>query len=361
MGGDRHIQRAGDGSQQIQAENVTIIQGVTEERAKAICAEQNLLARKEYTEDAYRIVDERIGKFEETLMLRITQVENALPSFADPAFQKLLRRAQISSATTEREADYDLLTELLVCHVQKGEDRKNRAAINRAVEIVGEIDNEALCGLTVAHALEYYIPVTSSCREGIHVLNNLFEKLMYLDLPRGSEWLDHLDVLGAVRFSTFGKLKKLDEYYSSQLDGYICAGIKGDSEEFEKAVALLSEVGISSGILTKNECLEGYYRLALRNKSHVEELSFPAGQFRIPLSQKQKDALLQVWDMYSNEASLINQAKKSFFDVWDRFESLKKLRTWWDAIPHMFSITQVGKVLAQINAKRCDPTLPDLL
>ena len=361
MGGDKQIQRAGDGSQQLQAQTINVYNGVTEERVRAIFAEQSILARKEYTEDAYRIADERVGKFEERFMPRITQVENALPSFADPAFQFLLRHAQQSAAATEREADYDLLTELLVCHIQKGEDRKNRTGINKAVEIVGEIDNDALCGLTVAHAFGLFIPITGHCIDGIRVLNDMFGKLMYQDLPSGEEWLDHLDILGAIRLSTFGTMKKVDQYYLSQLDGYICAGIKGDSEEHKKAVNLLKEAGINQGFLIKNECLDGYYRLAIRNKKQIEELGYTIGDTRVSLSEEQKESINQIVEMYSKEDALIAQAKGNFFEIWDSFEKLRKLRTWWDSIPHVFTITYVGRVLAQTNAKRCDPTLPDLL
>ena len=68
-----------------------------------------------------------------------------IESFSDPAFQRLLVKAEQEAAASEREADYDLLTELLVYHVQKGDNRKNRAGVLKATEIVDLIDNTALC------------------------------------------------------------------------------------------------------------------------------------------------------------------------------------------------------------------------
>ena len=47
--------------------------------------------------------------------------------------------------------------------------------------------------------------------------------------------------------------------------------------------------------------------------------------------------------------------------IWDSYEYLHALKLWWDDIPQSFDITQVGRILAQTNAKRCDPSLPDLL
>ena len=361
MGGDKQIQRAGDGSQQLQAQTINVYNGVTEERVRAIFAEQSILARKEYTEDAYRIADERVSKFEDRFMPRITQVENALPCFSDPAFQFLLRHAQQSAAATERDADYDLLTELLVCHIQKGEERKNRAAINHAVEIVGEVDNDALCGLTAAHAFVSFSPVTGNTIDGIKVLNDLFSKIIYQALPTGSDWLDHLDILGAVRITPFGSMKKASEYNALELDGYICTGIKEESEEYKKAVEILDYAKINRNILIPNDCLGGYYRLAIINEKTIDELGYNVSPNRIPLSNEQKEALKQIWGMYSKESSLKQQAQEKFMEFWDSFEALHKLKNWWDTIPQAFSITQVGRVLAQTNAKRCDPTLPDLI
>ena len=219
MSSDKQLQKAGDGATQLQANTVNIYNGVSEERVRSIIQEQYCLARQEYTEDAYRIANERVKQFEESMMSRIMQVENALPSFADPAFQFLLRHALQTAACTERPVDYDLLTELLVCHVQKGENRKNRTGINRAVEIVGEIDNDALCALTVAHALSFFVPVSGNCGEGLNAMNIMYGELMYQDLPKGNDWLDHLDVLGAIRINAIINLKKNEEYYNTAFDG----------------------------------------------------------------------------------------------------------------------------------------------
>ena len=361
MKGDKQIQKAGANSLQCQVDNLTVISGVSEERVRAIFAEQSQIVRREYTEDAYRIAGERVGKFEECFMPRIAQVENALASFANPEFQLLLRQAQLKAATTDKETDYSLLSELLICHVQKGDDCKNRAAIKRAVEIVGDIDNDALCGLTVAHAIMTFSPTAGYCIDGVRALNDMFGKIIYRELPAGDEWLDHLDILGAVRFLSLGKMRTTIEGYSSSLNGYICAGIQEESEAHKKAIELLDNAKVNRSILVPNECLNGFYRIAIDNKASIEELAFNIGKDRVPLRSEQKDSLKQIWGMYSTETALIKQAQDKFIEIWDSFDTLSKLRRWWDSIPHSFSITQVGRVLAQTNAKRCDPSLPDLI
>ena len=273
----RQSQSAGDNSQQFQLGNVTnltIVNGITEERAREIYREMNYQAMALYTQDARDEALRRIGILEKQVLRRSEDVEGLLEAFADPAFQILLAEAQKRAAATERQNDYDLLGELLVAHVQKGAQRTQRAGINRAIEIVGDIDTQALCALTVAHAVTWYSPITGSISDGLQVLDDLFGKLIYDDLPNGNSWLDHLDILGAVRMSSIGNMKKFNDYYPSKLNGYSCAGIKRDSDDYKKAKDTLNGVGISSDFLVDNECLNGYVRLDVESKSAISNLAF---------------------------------------------------------------------------------------
>jgi len=121
---NKQTQQAGEGSQQIQATNVTIINnsGPTEEQVKKIVNDLIPVAIKEYTEEARETANERIAKLENCILPRISQVDGMIESFSDPAFQRLVVKAEQEAAASEREADYDLLTELLVYHVQKGDN-----------------------------------------------------------------------------------------------------------------------------------------------------------------------------------------------------------------------------------------------
>ena len=361
MENSRQIQKAGENSQQYQVGTIIVNQGITEERVRGIFSEMIPTALQVYTCDAYQLANQRIEKLEEYVLPKLDKVDGLLQAFSDPAFQILLRKAQQTAAKTERESDYSLLSELLVCHVQKGSGRKNRASINRAIEIVDQIDNDALCALTVAHAVSRYLPVAGKCKEGLHQLDTLFHQLMYQELPSGSEWLDHLDVLGTVRISMVGKMKKFSEYYSSQLNGYACVGIKTDSDEYKKAVKILNNARINLNILIPNECLTGYVRLNICNESAINSLGFEVGTHRIQISDYQISAIKQVWKLYDKDRELKNKAIANFMKLWNSYESLHKLRVWWESIPNAFQITRVGEILAHTNAKRCSPDIPDLI
>jgi len=363
MGVNFKFQTAGNNSTEIQAENVFIGNNITDESAKAIFAVLNCLTRELLAEKARHIVDERIGQFEERFMPKFSQLENALQFFADPSFKFLLRQAQLAAAQTDQKSDYDLLTELLASHVQNGQDRKNRTAISQAVQIVDKIDNNALCGLTVVNAFWRHSPPADTCKEYLTKLDDHFTKILYCELPSGGDWIDHLDVLGAVRFLYSGYdpshyyLKTVRDYCSRVLHGIICVGVKEDSEDFKTVVSLLKDSNLHDEIWVPHDCLEGYYRLAINRLELIDCLQILNGTEFVPLSQEQKQTLFQIYKMYSKDPVLKRQVKINFIKQWDSFESLQKFRRWWERNPFAFAITSVGEVLAVANAKRCDPMI----
>lgn len=370
MKGNEQIQNAGDNSQQLQANtiNITNVVGIDEKRAREIFNEMYAIARRDFTQDAYECANDRVAKFEESLMPKMIQIEGALEAFADPSFQFLLTEAHKTAASTEREMDYDLLSELLVHRIQNGETRKTRAGIKRAVEIVDQVDDDALCGLTVAHAVVKFLPVANSVLAGLDILDEMFEKMIYMPLPSGREWLDHLDMLDAIRVSPFGTLKKTEQYYSERLNGFACVGICREADVYSKALKILAGANLSDIWLQDNELMNGYARLPVANQKDIHKKSFILqlnvnGQEitePIDLSVQQREALEKVCNLYDGSDTLKNEMTKKFMEEWKKRKSLKVLQEWWDNIPVSFDVTSVGTVLAHANAQRCDHTIPSL-
>lgn len=129
MFGNNQTQKAGENSQLVQAGTVNIFNGIDEKRAREICSETYAIARRDFTADAYACANARVQQFENSLIPKMLQIETALSAFSDPAFQFLLASAQRTAAATERNADYDMLSELLICRIEKGQSRKTRAGI----------------------------------------------------------------------------------------------------------------------------------------------------------------------------------------------------------------------------------------
>lgn len=368
MAGDRQAQKAGDHAQLVQAGTINIINGIDEKRAREIFAETYEIAKRNFTEEAYMRANERVQRLEAAIMARMEKVENALDAFSDPAFQILLASAQKTAAATEREVDYDMLSELLMCRIVKGKSRKTAAGISRAVEIIDEIDDDALCALTVAYAVEQYIPVSGECEKGLTVLNSLYEKLFYMELPNGTDWIEHLDLLDAVRISSFRTFKKAEEFFPQIFEGYSTAGIKTDSDAYKEALRLLVEADMNPSILLANECLPGYVRLPVSRKERIKKIVLirpcledgASVNHRTSVTQQEQTALEAIWELYTKDRQANDAAKVAFMSCWDRFPALEKLHVWWDKLPTLFTITPVGTVLAYTNAKRCDSTLPEM-
>ncbi len=365
---NKHIQNGGDNSQLMQADAMVVNVGIDEKRAREIYKEMNLQLTKDYTEEALEVANSRVSEFEKSLMPKMEAVDGALQAFADPSFQLLLAEAQKTAAATERPADYDLLSELLIHRFQKGENRNIRTGINRAVEIVDSISDEALLGLTVAHAVSTFTPTSGNVNQGLDVLNDLFGKLFYGVLPAGNDWLDHLDILDSARLSSLGSMKKIQQFYPEVLNGYIDSGLEKESENFKKAIEILKDSKLSQNLLLDNPFNENYVRLNVPNRNQINNLNF---EFRvnnngnivtlpIPLTEGQKIALYSIYDLYKQDGSIKNENIRKFMEEWDKRPNLKILKEWWDNIGTRFKITSVGKVLAHSNAQRCDKTLPPL-
>ena len=354
------IQKAGNNSTQVQASVINVYNGITEERAREIYKEEfdKII---ELTQDAGQTAIQRVCELENRVIPKLSQIDKGLDFFSNPDFQFLLIEAQKAAARSERSVDYDLLSELLIHRVKNDTDREKRLGIKKAVEIVDAISDEALLGLTVLHAVSYFSPISGDIDFGLDVLDNLFNSIMYNKLPEGDHWLDHLDLLGAIRVNSFGKLKPLLDYYSSLLDGYVCVGILKESENHQKAIDLLASINLSNNIIVDNDLNPDYVRLCIPQQNSFELVKrVISPTIMVPLSSKDIAVLKDINSLYNKDKNLIQKSKQKFSEKWNDRKSLKLLKEWWERIPYSITITEVGKVLAHANAQRCDNSLPPL-
>lgn len=356
------IQKAGDNSQQIQIHNL-IVNGIDEKRAREIYAERYDIAKRDFANEALRVVNERVRELENRLMPKIMSIHNGLNAFADPSFQFLLLDAQKAAAASERLADYDLLSELLAHRVEKGEDRVVRTGIRRAVQIVDEISDAALLGLTVVHSVNSLMPIALNLDQALDILDDLFGKIIYAELPNGTNWIDQLDMLDAIRINQFGKFRTIKEYYTSNFKNFLELGIKKGSEEFLQAEKILIQQGLS-GLMVEHSLISEYSRINANGIEGLDDLIIVqvinGERKKISLTVEQKMAIKPIFELYSKDDKLQKQIYDSFLTAWDRRPNLLKLRNWWETLPYSFTVTTVGKVLAHANAQRQSPNVPPL-
>ena len=365
---NKQLQSAGDNAQQMQASVINVYQGITEQRAREIYNEMSLETCKENTIEAEAKAIERIEKLESICIPRLEQEDKIFECFSDPSFQVLIKKAQLTAVCTERENDYAILSELLVHRIKNKTNVKKKASIAKAVEIIDQIDEDSLLALTVFLAINQFLPISGNITMGLQALDDLYSKLDLDNLPTDSSWIDNLSILGAINTVSFGSMKKYEKYFSEQLTGYVCIGIKKDSENYNKAIQLLKENSLDINWLVENELLSDYFRLDIPYKQQIDELKLNQtiiynGQkinTTVMPSEQQKECLNKIFDLYEKNNSLYSQAKNNFELKLDTFPSIKKAKTWWNSLKGSIHLTSVGRVIAHTNAKSIDPTLPNL-
>lgn len=266
-------QHAGNASNQYQANQIVVNNGLSEEQAIKVFQSMIPIALASYEDMAAGVAEERINRFKGKLLPRLEKIEGAFENFKDPAFQMQLRRAQISAAVSDQESDWDMLSQLMIKHIEIKKDRNKKLGVTRAIEIISEIDNQALLALTVLSAFLYLIPNSGDVNRGLDILEDLYNSLLYQDLPENNSWIEHLEILGAIKTYPYTNSIKIDDICVNNLAGYATAGIKKESANFRKACILLQSVGLGVDSLVDNPLLNGYLILPILNRKIIENIT----------------------------------------------------------------------------------------
>ena len=343
--------------------SLNIVNGITEQRAREIFREMNEVARRDYTSDAYELAVKRVNMFESLLMDKVPKIDGLLEAFGDPSFQYLLADAQRRAAASEREDDYATLTELLGCRVRHKNNRKIRAGISHAVKIVDELDDDALCALTIFYFYKRMVPLAGMIKDGLDSLEIHAKKLLITNLPFSRDWLEHLEILNAIRRIFFTSQPKIEETLYRNLPGYVCVGINKSGEVYTKAVELLTKQNLSASILVDHELLDGYVRIPISCMGQIQNIQLDDGIAGVTrqINAQEISVLRQIWNLYSNDAKQLAAVKSNFLLELQKRPTLNRIKVWWNNIPMEIEITQVGAVLAHANAQRLDNSMPDFL
>ncbi len=318
--------------------------GLTEERAIELIRDISKQVIAEHSAEAELVAAPRIDAFGAKLVDALSAA-GQLNILSDPAFYVLLKKAQLGAASTERESDHDMLASLLTDRAERGEQRVIRAGIDRAVQIVDQLDDGALAGLTVAVALTQFAPTTGNVTDGLDVLERLFGELPIADLPLGGEWIEHLDILDAARVSSLGNLLKRSEIYSQLLNGYVSTGLEVGTDAEADLVTRLAEAQVQLAIVD-HELRPGFRRLEFRSRSDLDSTIENASEANRPLILEAAE-LFKLGEVNAEATAALDAAMATR-------PNLKAVGDWWDQIPQGFSITMAGVPIARANAKRCD-------
>lgn len=368
MDKSRQTQSAGDNSTQMQAGtinyNVTFT-GIDEAAARRICQQEYAIARQNWTEEAIKIADDRARQLENKLMPKMIEYDSTLSIFADPAFQLTIREAQISAAASERESDYEILSELMLHRAQHNDDRTKRLGISEAIKIVDKVSDEALVALATIYAMIRFSPMSEDTMEGLNVLNNLFKSILdRFTLPANNDWEEHLDLLSAIRigYQEISQFKKAKDWIPLKLKKYLVSGVLDDSPELRKVKDDFCRCGIPLTCIIPHPLKPGYVRL--NNSLTIEDMRIiqERGSVTIksPLNIEQKEAMKKAIEILRKDESNNETMKAQIINEWDKFPILKTIHTWWDSLTGFVTITPVGMALANAYIKSKYPNIPSL-
>ena len=366
----KQSQNAGDNSTQMQAGTInnyyTTVAGIDEARARVICREEYAIARQNWTSEAAIIADKRVHQLEDKLMPKMIAYDNTLKFFSDPDFQFTLRLAQISAASSERDSDYDMLSELLLHRVEQGNNRERRLGIRKAIEVVNQITDEALIGLTMVYVISKFLPVSPDVKIGLSLLDNLYGKILDgKKLPVGENWMEHLDLLSAIRLGTKGinTFKKLEEYVPSLLSNYLVSGIEDNSEILTEIKHDFLQCGIPQNCIIPYPLRQNFVYLNVTSKLEDIVLKKELGNgitLKMKLNEQQKETMSKAISILKKDESNNTSLKNKLMEIWDTYPNLKLVKEWWNALLCSFNITPVGVALANAYAHGKEPNIPNL-
>lgn len=344
----RQRQLAGTNAQQFQVAGDLVVGAFSEAQAREIATSVASSVIAQFTADAIVTGRTRIEVFDEKLV-RQMMLEDRLSAFADPGFQILLKKAQAGAASTEREPDLDMLVRLLGDRASRGDDRLVRAGLDRAVQIVDQIDDSALTGLTVFIAVHQFSPTAGQVSQGLDTMERLFSQLCVSSLPQGSAWLDHLDVLDAVRISSVGSLPKFQDVYGNLLAGYVAPGVESGSEAEAEAFASCAGANLTMAP-EEHELRPGFRRLPFVTQAAFDRALATSEKLTHEQRRVAAEVARDKYGLGQTESGILPELLKA---VRTR-PTLREVQEWWDAIPIAVQVTPIGRVLARANAKRLD-------
>ena len=348
MSDGSQTQRAGSHSQQLQVFGTVNVTGVSEERAREISRENFREMYAQYSAESHAVASERVEKLDEKYIAQLAE-DGLLQALADPAFQVTLRKAQLGAVSSERESDYELLASLLQDRAARPENRPIRAGINRAVEIVDQLDDQALAGLTVFQTATGVGTTNARLDSSLDLMEQVLEQVMRgQQLPHGTDWLEHLEVLDAVRIEDVRSFLDFSTMWSDRHKSMLSVGIPAGSEEDLRGQAELTELTPYITVVS-HELKPGYNRFPTEYAEKVLEL--------LKNDQLTPDEVEQVRtiarDTYGADQTDTNLIPAFMAQVRSR-PYLRAFEEWWGTLSVHFAVTSVGRVLARANARNLD-------
>ena len=361
-------QKAGRGSTQIKVDQYVVnnvSNGLSEREVRNIVQAEATKIIAEANESAKQIANTRVDSFSDILIKRLIESDN-LEELRNPAMHLIIRKAQEAAICTDDKSDHEMLSELLVYRAEHPNDKNATSSVKKAIAEIDSISKDALDALTISFSIMSFTPVSGFIEDGLQAIDALFGKMLRkISLPTNNDWIENLEITNIIRVSSFGRLKKYEEIARDNFSGYFVLGIKKESDNYVKALDILSANNLPKSILVHNTLDNNYVRIVTPSLEKISEMGLINAKTRLleKFSEAQVKAIKNIIDLYETNSGAFNNMEKRFKELLSSYKSISEVKEWWDRLAGSgicFSITPVGRVLANTNAQRIDPNLPDL-
>ncbi|MGW3789198.1 hypothetical protein ACWD5Z_31810 [Micromonospora chokoriensis] len=339
---------------------MTLVQGVTEERAAEIAEYKARQAIEKFALEGRDIAHLRISRFDRHIVTECLQ-RGLLDAFGDPSFQILLNKAQLQAASVTTEGEQDLLIKLLA---ERAADprKKVHLAVSRATAAVDSIDDPALVGLTV---LWFQLMTETAIDDPVAGLTDRNETLGQIisgrSLPQGIDWVQDLELLNLVVADYSGSMRSFDDLAGQRRPGFFTEGF--DAVAAEEVRASLQAIDPKlTDLVVPHAFSDRMFRL---NLGRVESCLEVGRKLDLTEIQTQKVATL-----FFRHSSMANHEVRSraMKFIESDLPHLSAARDFQNDVMGKFSVrfTPPGKALAYSEGKRHNdldglPSLADYL
>lgn len=241
----------------------------------------------------------------------------------------------------------------MIERLKRDGDKNTCLNLKFAARVVPDLDDNSLLGLTIYYALYHLCAEGNNLSNVMLALENLYERLLFKELPKTFEWVDALNTLGCVRILRYSKPINYFDIFRLTYDGLSSVGIENNSPAYDKAVKLMADNGIPATFLVPNEFCEGYSRINLSSQRQLDVDSSTKS-----LSAEQKDTIRSIFNLYNHDKQFENEIKSRIDDELSKRKNIKIISDWIMTWPYSFELSGVGIAIANIKANLLSPDVP---
>lgn len=331
-------QEGGNESTNLQAQNITINQGISYKDAKEIAIDVYKSNYLQLSQDAATLAAERATKITENFLDRLrSENEQYLQSMREPSMQMALYNAQKAYATTGDDDLEEVLVNILVERAAQDKRNLKQITLDESLVVAPKLTLEQMDALT----LNFLLSKTNNTQLiNIETLTNYLQKEIApftATLQMESSAFEHLQYAGCGSIMETSYIFPIEYLFRSQYKGLFSNG--GSADEYKD---LLQDSNLSLHLVTR--CLrhsnlfqikavnDRTIDLICKDKNLPDEINLKAKQLLESHTMSQQEVKEEILRLCPEIDRL--------FQAWEKTNISK------------FNLTTVGIAIARANHKR---------